>query len=245
MKADFHHASIASLAYNSPTPSTREKFKELGYPNINFLNNEGAQAYIAWNDDHVTIAFRGTEPKQLSDVKADLKAWKSKSKVAGKVHDGFYDEIEKIWNKLKFDISTRHKGKSISICGHSLGGAMATICAARLSNEGFEVVLYTFGSPRVGNKKFIKSFNCCHHRWVNNNDAVPKVPLALMGFRHHGELHYLNHYGNVRNGLSMWQRFKDSMRGRWAALKKFQVFDGVYDHSVTAYAKKICKNCKD
>ena len=33
-------------------------------------------------------------------IKADLKAWKTQSRTIGKVHDGFYDEVEKIWDKI-------------------------------------------------------------------------------------------------------------------------------------------------
>ena len=116
---------------------------------------------------------------------------------------------------------------------------MATLCAARLQKQYKNLALYTYGSPRVGNKDFIKSVNVKHHRWVNNNDAVTRVPPAFLGFRHHGEMKYLNHYGNVRNGLSIWQRFKDRIRGRWAAWKKLQFFDGAFDHSISDYHTKI------
>jgi triacylglycerol lipase len=246
MKADFHHATVAAMAYSDLDNKVARIIKELGYPGYKFINVDGAQAYILWNTEHVTIAFRGTEPKQLSDIVADLKAWKSKSKVAGRVHDGFYDEIAKLWPQITEEMQN-HKKRSISVCGHSLGGAMATICAARLADDGKEVMLYTFGSPRVGNKKFVNSIKCNHRRWVNNNDAVPKVPPALLGFRHHGELCYLNYYGNVRNGLSVWQRFKDQLRGRWRAICKFEFFDGVRDHSMDQYVSKLEKHadCQD
>jgi hypothetical protein len=43
----------------------------------------------------------------------------------------------------------------------------------------------------------------------------------------------------MRNGDSYWQRFKDKMRGRWAALKKWQFFDGFKDHSSSRYSNKL------
>ena len=79
-----------------------------------------------------------------------------------------------------------------------------------------------------------------HYRFVNNNDVVTGVPFWLMGYRHHGDLQYINYYGNIRK-MSWWQRFKDSWRGRGKALKKFQLFDGMYDHSITGYADKLLK----
>jgi len=157
MKADFHHATLASLAYSNTSASVTKKINKLGYPDLKFLDVDGAQVYIMWNKQHLTIAFRGTEPKELSDIKADLKTWKTRSQVAGRVHDGFYDEIKKLWEPMLKVIKSKGKGKSISICGHSLGAAMATIAAARLTTAGHDIVLYTFGSPRVGNFKFINS----------------------------------------------------------------------------------------
>lgn len=77
-----------------------------------------------------------------------------------------------------------------------------------------------------------------HYRFVNNNDIVTKVPLWLMMYRHHGELIYINHYGNIRP-MTWWQRFKDGLRGRRAAWWNKQPFDGVRDHDIGAYYNKI------
>ena len=57
-------------------------------------------------------------------------------------------------------------------------------------------------------------------------------------FRHHGELVYINHYGNIRK-MTFWQRFKDKLRGRRAAWRNKQPFDGVRDHDIGAYHEKI------
>ena len=238
MNHDSHHAMLSAIAYKDIDPSIQANLKQLGYNTIEFLDIDGAQAYMLANDTLVTLVFRGTEPGEPSDLIADAKTWKSKSKVAGKVHDGFYDEVEKLWEKIE-EFTNNHKAKECTVTGHSLGAAMATICAARLQDDFENISLYTYGSPRVGNKEFINTLKIKHHRWVNNNDTVTRVPPALFGFRHYGELKYLNFYGNVRNGLSTWQRFKDRMRGRLKAWSKLQFFDGVYDHSIDAYAKKI------
>ena len=77
-----------------------------------------------------------------------------------------------------------------------------------------------------------------HHRFVNNNDIVTKIPLALIFYRHHGKLIYINHYGKIRN-MTWWQRFKDGIRGRRAAWWNKQPFDGLRDHDIAAYHKKI------
>jgi len=229
----YFFAEVSALAYHDGTRAKKE-LQKIGFKSYKFLDNDGAQAHIFNNKDHLIIAFRGTEPKQFSDVKADLLAIKRKSKTEGRVHMGFKVELRKLWNDITGLIDK--KKQKIWITGHSLGGAMATLCASRLEEK--EPTLYTYGSPKVGGREFCDGCDVEHYRFRNNNDIVPTVPLWLMGFRHHGNLQYINYYGNIRN-LTIWQKFKDSMRGRLKALKKFQLFDGLYDHSITGYADNL------
>jgi hypothetical protein len=81
--------------------------------------------------------------------------------------------------------------------------------------------------------------NIVHHRWKNNNDIVTTVPLAIMGYVHHGEQHYLNAYGNYRKPTG-WQLWKDKWRGIWMGLKQGKI-DSFGDHSMTEYIKHIEK----
>ena len=156
----------------------------------------------------------------------------------GFVHGGFKDEVDKVWDEIDTTISVM-EDRQIHVTGHSLGGAMATICAKRLSEEYENVhCLYTYGSPRVGNPKWCKSHKVSHYRFQNNNDMVCKVPLWIMGYRHHGTNVYMNYKGKVVK-LRWWRRMIDSMRGRLRALFKFQLFDGIYDHNISTYAERL------
>ena len=147
--------------------------------------------------------------------------------------------MEKIWEDI-IEILELNKDKELYITGHSLGGAMATIAASRLKDE--IEALYTYGSPRVGTRKFVKSFsNVEHYRHVNNNDVVTSIPLAFMGYVHHCPPRYINYRGHIRP-FTPWQRLKDKLRGRWKALKKGQPFDGAYDHGMDYYCKYTKEN---
>lgn len=213
----------------------KNQFKTLGYTKHKFIEHDGAQCHLAWNDEEFLIAFRGTEPDEFSDIKADLNAIPDRAQVGGWVHNGFQEELNKIWEMVQAGL-VNAENKRLYICGHSLGGAMATVAASRLNPDA----LYTYGSPRVGTSKFVKNITCQHYRHVNNNDVVPKVPFAFLGYRHHGNLRYINFYGNIRK-LTYWQRFKDGWRGRMAAWKKREPFDGARDHSMTNYVKYLEK----
>ena len=210
-----------------------------------FFDEDGAQGCMFRHDkDHVVIAFRGTQPTQLSDLLADLKAWRETSDTKGRVHSGFKNEVDKLWPYIEKMVKGKGANKerdTIIVTGHSLGAAMATITATRINEMGYNTVLYNFGSPRVGNGDWAEQFeDIPTWRFVNNNDMVTKVPPFGL-YTHIGELKYINYYGNVRKN-TWWQRFKDQLRGRWRALQKFQLFDGLFDHSMGLYADKVRKN---
>ena len=231
-------AILSGLAYGEPS-EVNKKFRKHGFYDTKFCNKRGAQCYVVWNDTDAVICFRGTEPKEMSDIKADLNAIQKQGlHNKGDVHGGFQGEINKIWDLIVEKINEL-KDHKIYITGHSLGGAMATICAKRLQEQKIEVqCLYTYGSPRVGDRRWVKSLQIPHYRFQNNNDVVCKVPFWFMGYRHHGKSVYISYTGKICK-MSMWRRFIDGMRGRFKAWSKKQFFDGIYDHNITSYTKRV------
>ena len=231
-------AILSGLAYGEPS-EVNKKFRKHGFYDTKFCNKRGAQCYVVWNDTDAVICFRGTEPKEMSDIKADLNAIQKQGlHNKGDVHGGFQGEINKLWDLIVEKINEL-KDHKIYITGHSLGGAMATICAKRLQEQKVEVqCLYTYGSPRVGDKRWVKSLQIPHYRFQNNNDVVCKVPFWIMGYRHHGKNVYIGYNGKIAK-MNMWRRFIDSMRGRFKAWSKWQFFDGIYDHNITSYTKRV------
>ena len=231
-------AILSGLAYGEPS-EVNKKFRKHGFYDTKFCNKRGAQCYVVWNDTDAVICFRGTEPKEMSDIKADLNAIQKQGlHNKGDVHGGFQGEINKLWDLIVEKINEL-KDHKIYITGHSLGGAMATICAKRLQEQKVEVqCLYTYGSPRVGDRRWVKSLQIPHYRFQNNNDVVCKVPFWIMGYRHHGKNVYIGYNGKIAK-MNMWRRFIDSMRGRFKAWTKWQFFDGIYDHNITSYTKRV------
>jgi len=71
--------------------------------------------------------------------------------------------------------------------GHSLGGALSSLCffdivSNNIIKEGYKV-LYTFGSPRVGNGAFADIINkeLTAFRVANSEDIITTLPLPIMG----------------------------------------------------------------
>lgn len=245
MKYHLECAKLSAIVYKDS--KTIQNFlindeKFAGANNFNFYDVDGTQAISFLVSDKLYIAFRGTEPTQLSDILADLKAWQVKSKYkTGRVHAGFRSALDEVWEQVLETAISQSPGRTIIITGHSLGGALSTLCAKRLSKVlDNKICLYTFGSPRVGNRRWRKSFNIETYRFANNNDIVTRVPSAIF-YRHVGELQYFNFYGEVRY-MGYWQRLKDRWRGFWHAIKKRQGIDWFTDHSMALYLEKVEKN---
>lgn len=84
-----------------------------------------------------------------------------------------------------------HPEARILITGHSLGGALATLCFLDLlSIHGDKVAfapLYIYGTPRVGNAAFA-TYTASHgvpvFRVVHNRDPVPHLPFQAWGYVH-------------------------------------------------------------
>ena len=168
-------ARFAKYAYKN-IKEAREGAKLEGYPKTEFFDVKGAQVYIFYDDYDLIISCRGTQPGEMNDIMADLEVFKSDSVTGTKIHQGFKEEVDKIYGLVEARVKL-HEDRKIWVTGHSLGGAMATILAQRLEFAGgYDVdTLYTYGSPRAGGPKFRawcdKHLN--HQRFVNNNDVVP------------------------------------------------------------------------
>jgi hypothetical protein len=71
---------------------------------------------------------------------------------------------------------------SLTVCGHSLGGALATLQALDVAaNSRFKnPTVYTYASPRTGNPQFASTYNGMVPntiRIANRVDLVPMLPL--------------------------------------------------------------------
>jgi len=143
------------------------------------------QAFITHHDEVVLISVRGT--KELVDFVRDTDAEQVPfEEGVGKTHQGFYKAYKAMSKFVQVYLEQFHTGQKIIICGHSLGGAIATLLAEALrrSPNAYEILLYTYGSPRAGDADFVKgAAELAHHRMANNNDPIPSVPAPWMNTR--------------------------------------------------------------
>jgi predicted lipase len=196
-------ALASDLSYLGETEGKKAFAEQLGL-DARLFSVGNTQAYLATNDDHIIVAFRGTEsPTTIEGLKdwlltdaanllivpegrlgTDLAA----AGVAAKFHQGFVTAIGDIWAPL-FEAVTAELKKSerpLWLTGHSLGGALAVLAAWLFKRKFIRVhQVYTFGGPMIGNKEAIaaidREFPGKIFRYVNHPDPVPKLPtLSLL-----------------------------------------------------------------
>jgi len=230
-------AELANIAY-LPIDQVTKLVEPLGFDEIKLFNCDGSQAYLFSSPTDTAIVCRGTEPNEWNDIKADVDAVSVVAETVGRVHRGFKKEVDDLWPSLEKRLVSNDK--TLWFAGHSLGGAMATICAGRcfLSHiPSMPRSLYTYGSPRVGNRRYINYCDLDHIRWVNNNDIVTRTPPALFGYRHTGEELYLDSHGHLCK-VHGWSRTKDRLRGLLGGFRKYRL-DYFSDHLMDDYIAAI------
>lgn len=238
-------AQLSSFGYKEPKDGTKV-FQKMGFTTV-FLSNQRAEAYILRNADDVVIVCRGTEPNQWSDISADLSLDRVKPLYGtGKVHVGFKSYADKLWGPISDAIrETKSTKKNLWITGHSLGAAMATLIARRCTLEDTlqkPEALFTYGSPRVGDKTYVAEFDSLlvHHRWVNDGDIVTKIPLPPF-YYHCGTMHHIDGTGLVTPKMETKKRIITLIKlflGFGKALLS-KVMGDVKDHSSQIYAQRL------
>ena len=210
------------------------------------FNEKSSQGIVIQHEDFVVAAFRGTD--EIADWLDNLNAV-PKPGPLGDVHNGFYRALMDIWPQMKTVIRgfrTKPEGqpdRPLWLTGHSLGGAMATLAAATLieADETFYGA-YTYGSPRVGDRDFARTFNIeaksKFFRFQNNADIVTRVPARIMGYSHVGSFVYIADDKTLSTDVGWWYRFMDSFKG---VIKDIgdKGFDAIEDHDIDDYIDAI------
>jgi hypothetical protein len=117
-------------------------------------------AFLASQQEQI-IVFRGSE--SWRDWVCDMLICQVRLHSNVYIHGGFFDQLYSngtIDDIIQTVRSHRtRENPTIWVTGHSLGGALASLCGFELARLGYRIQVVTFGSPRVGNKAWQTAFN--------------------------------------------------------------------------------------
>lgn len=170
-------AAAAQAAYEPFAVTARERLMAAGLELQLFepaVGNNRHQFLVARRGDLLVVACRG------SNISADW--WGANFRSAtveafnGRVHEGFWRRALSV----ELPASLLPLGASVLVTGHSLGGAVATLVAARLLADGRpDVRCVTFGAPLVGDEawrqRVARDWPGRFTNFIHLRDPVPAV----------------------------------------------------------------------
>ena len=242
LNAAWWMAECSRLAYKDPDVETINATTLAGFTGIQFFSKSEMAAYVLYNDQIVVVTFRGTNPEQLHDDFIDLNMVLSHDGVSLE-HSGFRNALDILWDDIKAYIQPLLATRALWYTGHSLGAAMATIAAKRITG----LVCYNFGCPRVGDKNFVAAVKTPVFRFIRNNDIVTRIPLPIF-YRHMPEFYYIGNDNSIyhnprtldcftRNGLSsMWYYIIGLIATRATLI------NAIHDHDMNNYSTYVWNN---
>lgn len=180
-------------------------FRALGFTEVTLILDGSTVAAVASRDRVAVVVFRGT---------VDLENWLTNLTVraakipGGHVHRGFLLAYRGVQDRIRAavkEIDAEH----VWITGHSLGGALAVVCAHDFRQDDAIGVtgIVTFGQPMVGKPNLSGHLDSLlaakHQRFVNGWDIVARVPPS---YRHSGSYVWFDG-GEVRRPRAQFQLF--------------------------------------
>jgi hypothetical protein len=106
--------------------------------------DSASRAIVRQTADGLVVAFPGSDNAACWEV--DFDAEPIAVAGAGRVHGGFW----RAWQAISVDVLAAIGGRPVTLVGHSLGGALAIMCAIEMVVSGnAPVAVYGFEPPRV------------------------------------------------------------------------------------------------
>lgn len=173
-------------------------------------------------EDQIIIAFRGSVTFQnwienMRFVK-EPSPWPNSNYPLARVHTGFLDSYADIASTIRGSVTIllkRYPDSRIVVTGHSLGGAVATLCATDLKFHlgwSTKIELVSFHSPRVGNDQFAGFIShifamdkvdpdvgdYMSRRFTNRDDPLCHLPPEWIEFMHASQEVWVNFENQTR-----------------------------------------------
>ena len=217
-------ASWSLKAYNDKNKSTIKVENKM----------TGATAFVIQRKTIDVIAFRGTQ-KKVNDVLTDM--FVLPVPYVGRLcHGGFVAQHVSIWGEIEKHLDPK---KRTLITGHSLGGALAELSAAKLNGKHENINLITFGKPNVFFKGFKRPMTLdTQISCVQGSDVVARIPRFCYGPSKSQDMLYFSNTGGTL--INPKRSFRVADRGGLKDRVADHCMEG-YKHSLTRFLEEVHK----
>jgi hypothetical protein len=202
-------AELSFLAYEHPG-FIRLVYKTLGMEMRAFIQGSTA-GFVAYDNEKVFVVYRGTQVRTsgaISDILIDIRFPPEPVSGRGEAHGGFYGAFSSVWDGPEGirafigDLLRERPRRSLWFTGHSLGAAIATLSYAHYPEARG---LYTFGTPKVGDRAFCQSLGKEFYNVICLGDVITRLPPRIPAlkdfpgnvFVHGGEIWVLEPEGRL------------------------------------------------
>ena len=196
-------ARACDLAY-LPVDEGRRRFREELNLDAQLISVDNTQAWLGQNESSLVLAFRGSESPASLDGFKDWLLTNARNflvipegrigtdfvaaGVGARFHRGFMEALNEVWEPLHAVVEQSMQSsqqRPLWVTGHSLGGAIALLCAWRLHQRFLPVhQICTFGAPMIGNAAaaaaYQREFPGKVYRYVDAHDLVPRLPMVSL-----------------------------------------------------------------
>jgi hypothetical protein len=161
------------------------------------INGTKATIGVEPSTKEIIISHRGSRTLQNWVMDFDFNKVRLPDSPEGVlIHEGFFYTYQSLASKINSYLmnmldSGEYKDYKVVVTGQSLGAAVATVHAAdiasKVKSKGFDIELYAYHSPRVGNQKFVDyilSLDFPMARYTNKADYVSHLGPRSWGYVH-------------------------------------------------------------
>jgi triacylglycerol lipase len=224
-----------------PDDGVRQAVSMLKLRGLSIIVEHNHRCLLLVYDDCIIVAFRGTQAREIADWKTNLQSTPAPGPL-GLVHGGYLAAVELLWPRITASLQRmREREQSLLLTGHSMGGALAVVAAAKFAADGVIPIagLYTFGQPTVAEPAFETELAARiggrYFRFIHSVDMVPGI-FVDTAFAAGGQQLFIDRGGRIHTGNPISRMESTRLLT--------QVFDEtrsaeVDDHSIAKYVQAL------
>ncbi len=210
-------AAAARAAYFERPRLEAEVVESWQLRDCHAFSSASIQGYIANGIGFTMLAFRGSDHLEIDDWmgNADFDLVYDPHIRGGQVHSGFQRSADSIWPQIQhLSPSYRPPDHKLFLTGHSLGGALAMLTAARFASRTTLLPRSTGSSPSANPAPAIAiSPGASSATSMTEHSASSIATISSPACRHAcsatitpGQLRYIDENGVLHENISLWQQ---------------------------------------